>query len=244
MMGYTKLFSELIGSTIWREPDHVRLVWITMLACRDAKDTVQASIPGLADFARVPIDKCEDALAKLSAPDPYSRTTAHEGRRIEKCEGGWFILNAEKYRKKMNADERREYKRLKAREYRARNKSVEKRGQTGTEIDNVDTVRERVKEREDKEGATAPRLWDLGRFILGGPLLGKVLKEHGEEKVKHALMQTLLKDPADPKTYILGCLKEDHGESESTSRRLSAVEATDAGIARYLKRKGAISGTA
>lgn len=150
-MGYTKLFSEIIGSTVWREPDHVRLVWITMLACRDAQDTVQASIPGLADFARVPLDKCEDALARLSSPDPYSRTTTHEGRRIEKCDGGWRILNAEKYRKKMSLDERREYKRLKAREYRANAKNVDKNvdnsGQTGTIV----TQKEEEEEKEEKK---------------------------------------------------------------------------------------------
>lgn len=148
-MGYTKLFSEIIGSTIWREPDHVRLVWITMLACRDSHHTVQVSIPGLADFARVSLEKCEDALERLSSPDPYSRTTDHEGRRIEKCEGGWYILNAEKYRKKMNLDERREYKKLKQQEYRARDKGVDNpvdgSGHSGT------TVTQKEKEKEEEK---------------------------------------------------------------------------------------------
>ncbi|MDQ2987460.1 MAG: hypothetical protein M3R13_12225, partial [Armatimonadota bacterium] len=120
MRGYTKLFSTIIGSTIWREPDHVRLVWITMLATANQYGDVECSVPGLADFARVSREQCEDALRVLSAPDVDSRTKTDEGRRIETIDGGWRVINHGKYRQKMNADDRREYKRLKMREYRAR----------------------------------------------------------------------------------------------------------------------------
>ena len=51
MSGYSKLFSEICDSTIWREPDHVRIVWITMLAKANKHGEVMASIPGLADAA-------------------------------------------------------------------------------------------------------------------------------------------------------------------------------------------------
>lgn len=121
-MGYTKLFSDLIMSTVWREEDPTRILWITMLALRDRWHIVNASLPGLADAARIPLDKCIKALEILSRPDPYSRTTEYEGRRIEACEGGWVILNGEKYRNKMSIDDRREYLRIKKREQRARDK--------------------------------------------------------------------------------------------------------------------------
>ena len=124
MMGYTKLFSEIIMSTVWREPDHVRILWITMLALKDRWHVVNASIPGLADAARISIDECEKALKILSEPDAHSRSTEFEGRRIEPCEGGWLILNGEKYRNKMSLDERREYQRIKQREYRERQKAL------------------------------------------------------------------------------------------------------------------------
>lgn len=117
---YTKLFSSILASTIWREPNHVRLVWITMLALADKDGVCEASIPGLADLARVPLPQCEDALKRLAAPDPYSRTSDHDGRRIEPIDGGWILLNHAKYREKMNAEERREYLRLKKAESRAR----------------------------------------------------------------------------------------------------------------------------
>lgn len=130
--GYTKLFSSILASTIWREPNHVRLVWITLLAMADKDGVCEASVPGLADLARVPITDCEDALRTLAAPDAYSRTSDHDGRRIEPVDGGWLLLNHSKYREKMNAEERREYLRLKKAESRARQQSVNNGQQTST----------------------------------------------------------------------------------------------------------------
>lgn len=120
MSGYTKLFNSILASTIWREDDKTRLVWITMLAMAGKDGIVEGSIPGLADFARVSIADCETALKKLMAPDPYSRCQDFEGRRIETVDGGWIILNHRKYRDKMSADERREYLRIKQQEHRER----------------------------------------------------------------------------------------------------------------------------
>lgn len=97
-MTFTKLFSSITESTIWVEPSNVRLVWITMLAMADAKGRVWASVPGLANRARVPVEDVEEALNKFLGPDKYSRTPDNEGRRIEKIDGGWRLLNHAKYR--------------------------------------------------------------------------------------------------------------------------------------------------
>lgn len=125
-MGYTKLFSSIVASTIWREDDKTRLVWITMLAMKNERHMVEASVPGLADMARVTLAECEGALRKLERPDKWSRNQGHQGRRIEKCDGGWLILNGEHYRQLMSYEERKEYQRLYHREYRKRKKAVEK----------------------------------------------------------------------------------------------------------------------
>lgn len=135
MAGYTKLFHSILASTIWREDAATRLVWITMLAMTDKRGDVQASVPGLADFARVPVEECRRALAKLMAPDPDSRTDDHEGRRIMPIEGGWRLINHRKYRDKMNADERREYLADKQAEHRSRKKARSVNNQS-TEVNN------------------------------------------------------------------------------------------------------------
>lgn len=118
MAGYTKLFSDIVMSTIWREDDKTRLVWITMLATADALGRVNASVPGLADAARVSVDECRKALAKLSAPDPDSRTKENEGRRIREISGGWLILNYMKYRERRDPEKRREQNRVAQHKYR------------------------------------------------------------------------------------------------------------------------------
>lgn len=130
MSGYTKLFNSILASTIWRSSDKTRIVWITLLAMADKDGVCEGSIPGLADLSRVSIEDCEIALAELAAPDPYSRTSDHEGRRIEYVDGvGWQLLNHGKYRAKMSEDERREYNRMKQAEWRAKNKEAVKNGQ-------------------------------------------------------------------------------------------------------------------
>lgn len=118
MSGYTKLFGSIVHSTVWREPDHVRLTWITMLALADRDGIVEASIPGLADAARVSLEQCEDALARLSGPDKYSRSKAHDGRRVEECDGGWRLLNHETYRKRASAEEARKKNAARVRKHR------------------------------------------------------------------------------------------------------------------------------
>ena len=109
MSGYTKLFSSILASTIWRESMEVRIVWITLLAMAGRDGIAEGSVPGVADFARLPVDVTRAALQRLSEPDVDSRSQEHEGRRIQACDGGWMILNHAKYRAKLSADERREY---------------------------------------------------------------------------------------------------------------------------------------
>jgi hypothetical protein len=95
---FTKLFSSITESTVWCEPLATRVVWITMLAMADRHGRVWGSVPGLAGRARVEVAEAEAALARFLAPDRYSRTQDHEGRRIEPIDGGWRLLNHAKYR--------------------------------------------------------------------------------------------------------------------------------------------------
>src|SRR4029078_12548203 len=106
---FTKLFSSITDSTIWREPDHVRLCCITMLAKCDKHGIVYASVPGLSDAAKVSLESCQDAILKLSSPAEWSRSKEDERRRIHEFDGGWMLINHHKYKKIKDADERREY---------------------------------------------------------------------------------------------------------------------------------------
>lgn len=89
-----------------------------MLAMCDKDGEVHASIPGLARRSGVGMQECQEALESLMAPDKFSRTTEHEGRRIQPIDGGWELLNHRKYRELMSVEERREYNRKKQAERR------------------------------------------------------------------------------------------------------------------------------
>lgn len=103
-MAYTLISSSLLDSTIWRESNPTKIVWITMLLMAAPDGIVEASIPGLAARAGVSIDDCEAALEVLMAPDFYSRNMKNEGRRISEVEGGWNILNYEIYRNRTHGE--------------------------------------------------------------------------------------------------------------------------------------------
>jgi hypothetical protein len=124
MAGYTKLFGSIISSTIWGAEDHVRLVWITMLALADQFGRVEASVPGLAHQAHVGVDQTRAALSVLEAPDPDSRTPDHEGRRIAKMDGGWRLLNHSKYREKQDEEWQKARKAKNAKDYRDRHRAA------------------------------------------------------------------------------------------------------------------------
>lgn len=125
MPGFTKLFSEIVTSSVWNEEDKTRIVWVTMMASCDALGMVRASVSGLAHIARVDRASCERALEILSSPDSDSRSPEFEGRRIRKVDGGWLLLNYVKYRDAKSEDERKAYMANYMREYRAK-KSVSK----------------------------------------------------------------------------------------------------------------------
>jgi hypothetical protein len=123
MPGYTKLFHRILDSTIWREDDKTRILWITMLALADKDGVVESTIPGLADRARISLSECEAALERFQQPDKYSWSQEKEGRRIELVEGGWFLINHAKYRALMSYEEQKEKTRIRVQRWRSKQES-------------------------------------------------------------------------------------------------------------------------
>ena len=116
----------MINSSVWRQADHTRLVWLTLLSMADNQGFVNSSLPGLADLARVKPVLVEEALAWLGAPDPYWYNQELFGRKIEPYPGGWVILDYQPLRKKRSADELRETNRLRQAKWRETHKSPKK----------------------------------------------------------------------------------------------------------------------
>lgn len=99
---FTMVYRSILTSSIWTTPHPklhmVRCVWMTLMLLADKNGFVHASLPGLAAAAVVSIDDAKEAIDLFLAPDPYSRTKEHEGRKIVDFDGGWMLLNYEKHR--------------------------------------------------------------------------------------------------------------------------------------------------
>jgi hypothetical protein len=156
MSGFAKLHNSLLTSTIWREDPPTKVCWVTLLALADRDGVVEATIPGLAAIANISIEETESAIQKFLSPDKYSRTSDNEGRRIEVIDGGWRLINYEKYREKMSPEDMRERDRLRKQRYRDRQKQ-ECPASDGTERDNSEMsaksdiqIQKQIQKQKDK----------------------------------------------------------------------------------------------
>lgn len=119
---FTKLLHSILTSSIWSEDDKTRILWITILALTEADGYCKATIPGLAAMARMTNDDVKKGITKLESKDDFSGSPEHDGRRIEKVDGGWMVLNYVKVRERCNEEERREYLRNYMQERRLKEK--------------------------------------------------------------------------------------------------------------------------
>ena len=96
---YNKIFTKILDSSIWLEAHPTRIVWLTFLAAMDQDGFAQFASPAnVAHRARVSPEEADDAIRVLTSPDPNSSDPDNEGRRLERVNGGWVVLNAHKYR--------------------------------------------------------------------------------------------------------------------------------------------------
>ena len=95
---YVKLSATITRSSVWRESPATRCVWIALLALANEHGFVKGVEAWLGSEANVSPDECRAALEKFYAPDLDSQDQDYAGRRVEKVEGGWLVLNYPKYR--------------------------------------------------------------------------------------------------------------------------------------------------
>lgn len=120
---FTKLQRSIVSSSIWLQDAETRLVWITLLALCDRDGIVRASPLSLAHQARVSQKGCAHALELFQAPDADSRSMDFEGRRVERVDGGFKLLNYDRILNEGAREERRGYNREKQAESRARKRA-------------------------------------------------------------------------------------------------------------------------
>src|SRR5258706_2444320 len=102
----------------------VRLVRTDMTTLADHEDNARMSGKRLSRRTGVPLEIGERAVLRLSPPDPESKTTDHEGRRIIPLDpnnphAGWHIVSRAYYKRLMSRAQRTQY----MREYRETKRS-------------------------------------------------------------------------------------------------------------------------
>jgi len=83
-----------------------------------------AAVANVAHRARVSLEEAEEAVRVLTSPDIDSSDPDNEGRRIERVNGGWVVLNAEKYRALATRAVAQEKTRERVAKFRAKGRAV------------------------------------------------------------------------------------------------------------------------
>ena len=118
MNTFAPLFSGLVESSIWEEPYHVRILFVSMLAIKDLDHVVRRNEYQLMKRANISAEEVKEAIKILESPDGRRPGQLYDGRRIQRVEDGWIVLNGQFYEEQMRAISRRFYKARKQREYR------------------------------------------------------------------------------------------------------------------------------
>lgn len=207
--GYNKLFASIVTSTVWQECSDTRVVWTTLLALANKHGEVMGSIPGLANVANVSIEAFERALATFESPDKYSRTTDNEGRRLERIDGGFRLLNHSKYRAILSQESIRASKAAYMRQQRAKAKeepdsTVEQSGKSGQP-----KQRQRQKQKQEASPCSPP---PGDGTAAAPPVPRETSAERNARKVTfEQFMASLDGKPALPKTAPIHAYCRDAG---------------------------------
>ena len=126
---YVPIFAKIVDSSLWAEPDFVVKVFITMLAKKERDNVCRGNAFNIARWANKTEAEVLEALRLLASPDTKRQEPqAFDGRRIEKVEDGWLILNGEFYQRLMKQANRREAKTEWQREKRQEDGKAEDEG--------------------------------------------------------------------------------------------------------------------
>lgn len=189
-MSYVKLDTGLLNSTLWidREAREMFITALLMavpkviestpqLEARSLSETgwivpageygfVAAAGPGICRQAGLDLTAGLSALERLGEIDPESRSTAFDGRRLVRIDGGYIVLNYMAYRDKDHTAAVRQKR------FRERN-AVTSQSNAVTPLHNTVTplrVTEAEAEAEAKQSKPTPSLRSGGRARPGVPI--------------------------------------------------------------------------
>ena len=103
MSGYTPVFSSIYDGTLYGQWP-AAAVFATLLPLCDVHGNIDMSLQAIAGRTGWPMDLLQQGIRHLCEPDPNSRSSDDEGRRLCLMEAGrpwgWRVVNHSKYREK------------------------------------------------------------------------------------------------------------------------------------------------
>ena len=144
--GYGKLFKSMYDGTLYGRWQALVTFQQFVILCGPG-GVVDMTPQAIAARTSIPLDIIQQGIGELEQPDPYSRTPDEEGRRIERLDDhrpwGWRIVNHDKYRAMLTAEQKREADRERIAAKRARDKKRDNGDLFATKSDKPANVAEK-----------------------------------------------------------------------------------------------------
>lgn len=123
MNTWAPLWSGIVDSSIWEESDATVKVFITLLALKDSDHICRLNAYKISRKCNKPEAEVIACLKILEAPDRKRlEKQPFDGRRIERVEDGWLVLNGEYYREMVSREMLKAKNRRAQEAYRRRQK--------------------------------------------------------------------------------------------------------------------------
>lgn len=121
---YGKVFQSLFYGSLSGQSD-AQLVFVCLIAHADQDGNAELHPAPIGALTGIGIDRARAALSMLSSPDPDSRRTDEDGKRILEIGAGcWHIVNYQHYRALRDQDQRRAQAREQMRRLRESRKQL------------------------------------------------------------------------------------------------------------------------
>jgi len=161
---YVKVFGTILKSSVWDTDPATRCVWLAMLVSADEQGFVRGTVQSLARDANVSLEQVEKALNVFLSPDLDSATPDEDGRRINKVDGGWFLINYAKYREIRTKQQVQTAERMRRM----------RRGKGASHVTHVTPYAEA--EAEEKKNWLSPYIEDWKQRFGADPIAGQLAK--------------------------------------------------------------------
>ena len=166
---YGKIFESMYTGTLYGQWEAI-ITFQQMIVLADEDGIVDYTPPALAAKTSIPLEHIEKGIEILEAPDKYSRSPGHDGRRIVRVDEsrpwGWQIVNYAHYRNLANREDKKRKDRERIAEKRKKNNDVARCRKVSQGVANVAHTDTDTEKKINKRKTTPGDDWWPGQSTL------------------------------------------------------------------------------